>query len=208
MGRRSPIFCDKGDRLAGRHSDTLHFQPPELTTMQRIVSIDEQLTSLFSNFNKIADEIDIPFICNLSDERKIATLDYPGIYRIDVYAGNSPCDIGSWIAEFQSEWEHQDFKKKFTPNFKKKRIARHSELSEWMPLYLGKSKKICARVLEHINLELEKTTFALKIKARPSMAKREFRLHALEVPVQNYNLIVPTLEAAMRNRFNPLIGKQ
>ncbi|MDT8318128.1 MAG: hypothetical protein RQ824_09090 [bacterium] len=77
-----------------------------------------------------------------------------------------------------------------------------------MPLYLGKSKHVGARVLEHINLPLHKTTFALKLKARPTMSTRSFRLHSLQLPVKNYDLIVPALEAALRNRFHPLIGKQ
>lgn len=81
-------------------------------------------------------------------------------------------------------------------------------LSEWMPVYLGKSKNVARRVLEHINLPLEKTTFALKLKARPAMALRAFRFHALELKVENYDIIAPALESALRNRLHPLIGKQ
>lgn len=176
--------------------------------MHRLHALDQQLTSLFADFRDIADEIDLPLICSLSDEKAISTLTYAGIYRIDVSTEGAMTDVTSWIAGFRSEWEHEDFKKKFTPNLKLKRIARHEHLPEWMPLYLGKSKNVGNRVLKHINLGLEKTTFALKLKARPSMVKRNFRLHAIKVQVHNYDLVVPALESALRDRFNPLIGKQ
>lgn len=176
--------------------------------MHRILTLDQQLTSLFADIEDIANDLALPLICLLSDEETIRKQTYPGIYRIDVYTGGTATDVSAWIETFRSEWEQDDFKKKSTPNLKKKRILQHQQLPEWMPLYLGKSKNVGARVLDHINLELEKTTYALKLAARPGMVNRIFRLHTLELRVQNYDLIVPVLEAALRNRFNPLIGRQ
>ena len=188
--------------------------------MHRILAIDEQLTLLFTNFEQIADELDMPLVCSLSDHAIIKKQMYPGIYRIDVSTAGSTDDFAAWIETFQAEWAHEDFKKKFTANFKLKRIAFHrklseqrriahgTQLSEWMPLYIGKSQKVGARVLEHIQLGLDKTTFALKLNARPSMTNRKFRLHAIELRVKNYNLVAPVLESALRERFHPLIGKQ
>lgn len=176
--------------------------------MVRIKEIDQQLTKLFCEFDTIANSLDLPYICDLSDENTIGKQDYPGIYKIDINTGDTHKDFNSWIAEFQAEWEHPDFLKKFTPNTKKKRIKCHTNLAEWIPIYLGKSKKVSSRVLEHINLGLEKTTFALKLKARPTMIARTFRLSTIQLRVENYDLIAPVLEAALRNRFNPIIGKQ
>lgn len=176
--------------------------------MQRIIELDHELSNLFLNFKKTVSELEMEYICELSNEPKILLQSYPGIYRIDVSTAGTLGDLATWIGEFRSEWEHQDFLKKFTPNFKLKRIAQHTKLNEWMPLYLGKSKNVGKRVHEHINLELEKTTFALKLKARPTMAARKLRLMTLHLPVQNYNLIAPALEAELREKFNPLIGKQ
>jgi hypothetical protein len=174
--------------------------------MERITKLDGTFSPLFEEIVKVASEIDMPFVCDLCDEEKIAKQSFRGIYRIDISTAGSAFNVSEWIERFRIEWEHDDFKKKFTPNLKKKRIAFHTVLPEWMPLYLGKSKNISGRVLEHINLPLEKTTFALKLNARPEMKKYRLRLHALPVLVQNYDLIVPTLESALRNRFNPLIG--
>lgn len=176
--------------------------------MHRIVELDQQLSSLFKDFKATAKELELAEICDLSDEATIAQQDYPGIYRIDVSTAGCSLEVSAWIEALRIEWEHEDFLKKFTPNFKKKRIAQHRHLLAWMPLYLGKSKNVGKRVLEHINLDLDKTTFALKLKARPSMASRMFRLHTLKLPVQNYDLIVPTVEGALRNHFHPLVGKQ
>ena len=38
-------------------------------------------------------------------------------------------------------------------------------LEEWVPLYVGKSKKVSAPVAEHLCLPLDARTFALKICA-------------------------------------------
>ncbi|MED5622446.1 hypothetical protein [Ideonella sp. BN130291] len=176
--------------------------------MHRLEQVDQQLSSALKPIADIAASVEMPLICLLSDEAEIAKHTYPGIYRIDVQTGGASNNLAAWVEGFQAEWEHADYKKSFTPNFKKKRIAGHTTLSEWMPLYLGKSKNVARRVLEHINLPLGKTTFALKLKARPAMSSRVLRLHALEVKVKNYDVIVPALETALRNRFHPLIGKQ
>ena len=176
--------------------------------MQRILELDRQLSALFLNFETVAAELEMPLVCLLSDEQTIAQHIYAGLYRIDVSTAGGPTEVSVWVDALRGEWEHEDFKKSFTPNLKKKRIAQHHTLLEWMPLYLGKSKKVGARVLEHINLGMAKTTFALKLKARPGMAARSFRLHTLKLPVKNYDVIAPALETALRNRFHPLIGKQ
>ena len=70
------------------------------------------------------------------------------------------------------------------------------------------NKKYWKASLEHINIELYEIILSLKLKARPAMVNRKFHLRTLKLPVENYDLIVPTLESALRDRFHPLIGKQ
>lgn len=176
--------------------------------MQRLLELDRQLSILFQNFNKVAQELPMIEICDLSDEITISQQKYAGIYRIDVSTEDSSMDASTWIQELRAEWEHSDFLRKHTPNFKNKRIVQHQYLREWMPLYLGKSESVGKRVLEHLNLRLEQTTFALKLKARPGMSRRKFRLYTLELPIQNYNLLAPVVESALRDHFHPLVGKQ
>ena len=177
--------------------------------MNRILKLDAELTSLFSDFKSVASELNPEYICSLADEAKILEQKYAGIYLIEIHTGENSTDVVEWISELRLQWEHPDFLKKFTANFRKKRIRHHKSLSEWMPLYIGKSKNVGKRVLEHLNLGLDKSTFAMKIKARPTMAQRELRLSTLRLQqVGNYNIIAPALESALRDRINPLVGKQ
>lgn len=176
--------------------------------MQRLIKLDKELSSLFADFNDIANELEMKDICDLSDEATIAQQSYAGIYRIDVSTAGSSAEVAEWIKAFQVEWEHEAYLKKSTPSLIKKRISKHKQLSEWMPLYLGKAEKVGERVLGHINGKLNTTTYALKLKARVNMNNKKFRLLTLAVPVTNYGLIVPTLESALRDRFHPILGKQ
>lgn len=176
--------------------------------MERITELDREITNLFHDFSKLAETIELPYICDLADEAKIASLSYPGINRIDVCSTGETGDFKPWVDEFRAEWEHVDYLKMHTANFKVKRIAKHKELREWMPLYLGKSKNVSKRVHEHLHLPLAVPTYALKINARPLSARRKFCLHALHVPVVNYDILATKLESSLRERFHPLIGKQ
>lgn len=176
--------------------------------MKRILELDAELTRAFTKFKDIANDLQPEYVCSLADEVTIAEQKYAGIYLIEIHTGDKQADAKEWISALRLEWEHPDFLKRFTANFKKKRIRQHISLPEWMPLYIGKSKAVGKRVLEHINLELDKSTYAMKIKARPTMAGREFRLSTLQLPVVNYGIIAPALESALRDRINPLIGKQ
>lgn len=176
--------------------------------MKRILELDASFAVLIARLDQIANGLKMRYVCPLSDTAQIAKQKYSGLYRIDVSTAGETGSVEDWIEQFRREWEHDAFKRSFTPNLKKKRIAQHKKLLEWMPLYLGKASNVASRVHQQINLPLEKTTFALKLNARPIMARRILRLHTLEVPVGNYDVIVPRLEAALRKRFHPLIGKQ
>jgi hypothetical protein len=176
--------------------------------LSTLVDIDTRISEALLPLRNIAALVDMPLVCELADEVEIARHNYSGLYRIDVQTPGASADLHEWVNALRCEWEHEDFKNCSTPSLKKKRISRHTSLLEWMPLYLGKSKNVANRVLEHINLPLVKTTFALKLKSRPAMAMRAFRLHTLRVQVENYDVVVPVLERALRDRFHPLIGKQ
>lgn len=176
--------------------------------MNRILEIDSLLTPILEDLKTIANDIEMAYICPLSDKKTIEQQNYQGIYRIDISTAGSKKTLDEWITSFQEQWELDTFKKKFTPNLKKKRIAQHRTLPEWMPLYLGKSKVVGKRILQHLELPLDKTTYALKLNARGNMSKYAFRLHTILLPVKNYDLVAPILEATLRDRFQPLIGKQ
>jgi hypothetical protein len=55
---------------------------------------------------------------------------------------------------------------------------------------------------------LHKPTFAMKLLARENLKEHTFRLNKIRLDIRNYDAIVPKLESQLRERINPLIGKQ
>lgn len=102
--------------------------------MERLITLDGLFSPLFAEIGKVAPDIELPLICSLDDEVSITAHIFPGIDRIDICTADSTCNAPEWMERFRTEWEHDDFRKKFTPNLKKKRIAFHTSFPEWMPL--------------------------------------------------------------------------
>jgi hypothetical protein len=176
--------------------------------MLNIFEIDENLSRLCQDITKIADTLIFQEVCELSDELTVAQQNYAGIYKIDIHVSENHPTFESWASWFKDEWMQPAYKQKFVPNPKKKRLAAHTDLSEWVPLYLGKSKKIAQRVWEHMNLKLDQPTTAMKLKHRSNMAGQRFRLSTIRVDVKNYNIIMPYLENIFREKYNPILGRQ
>jgi hypothetical protein len=107
-------------------------------------------------------------------------------------------------------WVTDDYERKHVPNPKKKRVAAHAgkPLPAWLPLYLGKSRDIAGRVLGHLHLKLDQPTNALKLRERSNITGQRFRLSTLRIDVDNYDLIMPRIESALRNLHNPILGRQ
>lgn len=170
-------------------------------------------------------EIDFEEICEFklndivdSETDIFNELDYKGIYLIEIKRDTLQ-DYVEWVDSFTKkfrgiEGDEKKFLHKFTPNVIEKRKYKHKDKNEeWIPLYLGKSKKIRSRVKEHIFLGLDTFTFALKLKARKideiSIFGNElFRLKTIRVDVDNYDVIVTYLEKILRKKHNPIVGKQ
>lgn len=133
---------------------------------------------------------------------------YSGIYLIEIKNNKQYDNFDDWVLQFKTAWENDEYRKNFTSNLKKLRIRAHTQLEDWIPLYIGKSKNIGARVHEHIYKKLEKTTFALKLMERKNLADETFRLKTIRIEVENYDAILPRVEWQLRNQINPIIGKQ
>lgn len=180
--------------------------------MRSLLELDKELLKLQDVFTQVAGDVSFSKICTLDHDEEVNKQRYAGIYLIEICTAGDHKDLSGWYNAFQEAWEHPDFRAKFTPNTRKKRIGAHYKLLEWMPLYVGKSKEIAARVRGHIDLGFNSKTFALKLRARIDHIKlADLRLSTIDlssVSKKNYNIIAPTLEHAMRNRLNPLVGKQ
>lgn len=174
--------------------------------------LDQQLTVLNSELTEIAGDLEFEPICefNMATAKEIPweKIRSKGIYLVEIQNNLEHDSFEDWLKEFQDEWEMKEYKMRFVPNLKKKRIKMHAELKEWMPIYLGKSRNIEKRIYEHIFIDLQRNTFALKLNSRDNMHNKNFRLSVLKVETANYDWVVPKLERYFRDKINPLIGKQ
>ena len=174
--------------------------------------LDEQLTTLNNQLTEIASNLKFEPVCefDMATAKEIPweKIRSKGIYLVEIQNDSDHSSFNDWVQEFQTEWEMKEYKMRFVPNLKKKRIKMHSELKEWMPIYLGKSRNIEKRIHEHIFIDLKRNTFALKLNSRDNMRDKKFRLSVLRVETANYDWVVPKLEKYFRDKINPLIGKQ
>ena len=178
---------------------------------KKLTDIDIALTESFNILEDMVNRIDFTneYEFNLKNVQiPWDLLNFSGLYLIEIKNMGSFSNIDAWITDLKNRWEDERYLRKFTPNFKKIRIQAHNELKEWMPLYIGKSKNVKTRIYEHLYKDLNKTTFALKLLARENLQQEVFRLKTIKINVANYNEIVPRIEWQLRNRINPLIGKQ
>lgn len=182
--------------------------------MENILKIDAEITSYIDSLKKEVDNITFEEVCEFKlnkqhiKEIPWGTLNYPGVYLLEIKNDGVYDDFSSWVSNFKNEWENENYLKSFTPNLKAKRIVKHSILEKWIPIYIGKSKRIEGRIHEHIFKELHKTTFALKLNARENLVNDTFRLSTIKLSLGNYDSLMPIIESELRNKINPLIGKQ
>ncbi|RYY47085.1 MAG: hypothetical protein EOO06_13210 [Chitinophagaceae bacterium] len=181
--------------------------------MNTIQDIDKQFCEYVAKIEDAAKELTFTPVVEfkLSDEipKHIwNSIVYPGVYLIEMKNDARFSSFNDWVADFTTKWEQEEFKRKFVPNLKKKRISHHAELNEWIPIYLGKSKCVGKRIEEHLYLDLNRNTFALKLWRRPDFLNDYFRISTIRVDVKSYDQILPIIENSLRNKINPIIGRQ
>jgi hypothetical protein len=181
--------------------------------MDKLEKINNKLSELNSELILLANSIDFEPICEFNLENCSTTIPwqnivFSGVYLIEIKNDLKFNDFTSWVNKFREEWEDPRYKKHFVSNLRKVRIDRHSELNDWIPIYIGKSKQVGGRIHQHIYKELVKPTFALKLNARENMKKNTFRLSAIKVSPENYDWVMPVFEKTLRNKINPIIGRQ
>jgi hypothetical protein len=182
--------------------------------MTQIDQIDQQLTAYNNLLIAVADtlsfmpafEFDLhsPTIEKIPFEQ----VAYSGLYFIELKNSSGHTDFQCWAAAFVAAWTDSRYKQRFVPNPKKGRVNSHKTLKEWVPLYIGKSRDISKRLWEHIHLPMDKPTYALKLKGREHLRDDKFKLSTIKIEAVNYDWIMPVLERALRDKFNPIIGRQ
>ena len=178
-----------------------------------IEQVDKDITIQLEKIKEIGEKLQFEVVCEFLVKEEIEEipweeLKHQGLYLFEVKIDRKHSNFQKWLDDFKSKWEDPKYLKSSTPSFKKKRINSHSELKDWIPLYLGKSKNIKTRLKSHIFKELNKPTYAMKLLARENLRNQIFRLSIIRLDVKNYDTILPLIESQLRNRINPLIGKQ
>lgn len=128
-----------------------------------------------------------------------------GVYLFELKKG------GRTIDEIKDLWEDplNEFKKFNSPKIIKKRLKIQEEKEdEWLPLYLGKSETLRQRIKEHIELSYDKGTYALKLQSRTNFNEFEFRISVIEIEIESYDCIMGFIESYLREKYNPIVGKQ
>ena len=113
------------------------------------------------------------------------------------------------VSNFVKSWVDKETIPSYSPSIIHKiRKLLNDFDGQWLQIYIGKSKNVYKRISEHIDLSAEKKTYAMKLKYRTNLSGMEFRISIIEINVKNYDIIVLYIERSLRNKYNPLIGKQ
>jgi len=146
------------------------------------------------------------FIYNLPDEK--------GLY---VFFAKFPFRYPNQLLEFGRKWGVMQDKNAppNCPRFHKGNSNLHKNKkllldNKYIPFYLGKSEKIHGRVLCHMETTLDKTVYALKLRARNDMLKNiDFKIGYVQfdIPDDSY-FCIELLEKEVRKVLRPIVGKQ
>ena len=182
--------------------------------MSKFDEIDKNLSGQMLLLKKETEGLKFKVVSEFKLEKSIRdikfnNIEYSGVYLFEINIDTKKYkSYKAWENEFIKKWRDKRYHGMHTPDLKIKRLSKHTELKSWMPLYLGKSKNISKRVEDHLFIGLEKTTFALKLAARENLYNTDIRLSAINIAVNNYDLIVPKIESQLREKIHPIAGKQ
>lgn len=140
--------------------------------------------------------------------------DGKGIYFFEMKLPQSDTDIDESIRSFGESWAcWKADKNGSTPSFNKGKALQVKENMTddgWVPLYLGKRSNLKSRIQEHVYRPTNAKTSALRLTDRSDeLIHHRFRVSYLTFDLSNdeYKLM-SFLEAALRNRLQPILGRQ
>jgi hypothetical protein len=153
----------------------------------------------------------VPF--SLSNDCSFAHVsNNPGLYLIDI---KFPFSDNEKLEAFITGWGKA--KGKVNPPFTARASTSNAQShatrvseGEFVPFYLGKSLKVRDRLHQHVLDDATSTTFGLKLMSRPQLLEG----CTLRASVVTFNIApdayfcVGLLEAALRKKIQPIVGKQ
>ncbi len=164
-----------------------------------IITFSENLKFKNQQEFDLSEELDLEKVFQIPHSK--------GIYLFEIKKEPSTLSFDKWMSEIQKKWETEPIRNspKVTQKYKEKHT---NSLDGWIPFYLGKSEKIMKRIKEHLSLDSDSSTYALKLKARSKFHKETFRLSFIEIETEYYDLVMHKIEYELRKQYNPIIGKQ
>lgn len=135
---------------------------------------------------------------------------FAGIYFFEIKKDGKD-ELETWLETFQKNWE-EDKKNFHLPSYNKTRSEEYLKVlkkdSNWIPLYIGKAQNMQKRFENHITLNKESGTYAMKLMYHSTLKKHSFRVRVLQIPIEAYPQVATCLEAAFRKKYKPIVGKK
>jgi hypothetical protein len=136
----------------------------------------------------------------------------PGVYFFDIkFPFRTECAFLDFVKTWGSKGTANP--QKSTSRTYLMRARTHVEkvkAGEFVPFYLGKNKNVRSRVTQHLTGAAQSSTYGLKLLSRAELLKGcKLRASAaiLKIAPDAY-FSVELLEAALRERLHPMVGKQ
>lgn len=117
----------------------------------------------------------------------------------------------TWSKEFIDKWDKPNLVHHFIATTKKKRISKHEadKVTDLIPLYIGKCKNINKRVNEHLFLDESNSTYSMKLLLhKKEFAHSVIRITYCKIEVKNYEVVMSRVERQLREKLQPIVGKQ
>ncbi|MBS1186617.1 MAG: hypothetical protein H6R04_635 [Burkholderiaceae bacterium] len=172
----------------------------QIVTPKHVEEVEEFLRSSLCEFPLVAGN-DFPNIGS-----------GPGIYFFDIqFPFRTSKDFLNFIDMWGSKGTANP--QKSTSRAYPKRATSHVkkvEAGEFVPFYVGKHKNVRSRVIQHLTGAAESGTYGLKLLSRAELLKGcKLRVSGITFNIApDAYFSMEFLEAALRERLHPMVGKQ
>lgn len=157
---------------------------------------------------------------DLSDDCDEAFINLPRTPGIYYYSMKLPDSHKAWgcvkedIGKFSEFWTGRD-NVVWTPGIKAKRCNYHRAIQQdnvlfhegWIPMYLGKSQNLYARIKQHYDQPSERASFGMKLKSRKTIFGIKIRVQVMTLSSKHSKTILPYVEYRLRDKLQPIIGQ-
>lgn len=187
--------------------------------LREVNKIVTEQVKVYEQFLKSEDNNWIEFeIDDIDIDKFIEYKDKGGIYYLQIKFNdyfNTLTSKSKIFVFLASEWKKDE--RKNIPNIIQKRQVKYEikqlKSNDWIPFYIGKSKKFENRMEEHFNKDSSCETYGLKLNCVNDtfFSNCSYRMKFMDMPYltqDEYYWSVENIESKLRDKFNPICGKQ